>query len=206
MKSKVMAVVIGLILGDGYVSKPRGNSKCSMLDIKYDQRYLTYMKWLHDQLQSLNPSLIKKKKGYHQYRFYTESRKDIGELRGIFYPNGKKRIPLDIKKYLVDPITIAVWYQDDGTLDQREKYHSNSLFATHCFSKRQCQLLANTLRMNFDLDVRVCRCLMRGKLRFRLYVTSRSMDKFMRLIEPYIQECFYYKLVKNRLVTSQQQR
>lgn len=124
----------------------------------------------------------------------------------MFYPNNVKGIPKDIQTYLADSLTLAVWYQDDGTLDFRSGYHANALFATHCFTQNECQLLANALRVNFDLDVRVCRCLMRGKLYFRLYVCSKSMNRFMQLIEPYIQPCFHYKLVKFRNTTSQQQR
>lgn len=169
------------------------------MDIKYDEKALEYLQWIHQKLGELNPSEIKKKKGFHQYRFYTETRDDIGKLRQIFYPGGVKHIPQDIDKYLIDPITLAVWYQDDGKLDFRKSYHCNSLFATYCFSYKECELLANTLYANFGLDARVCKCQMRGKMYFSLYIVSKSMDKFMQIIEPYIQRCFHYKLVKYRL-------
>ena len=206
MQAKTKAILIGLILGDGYLTKPSGKSIRSMLDIKYDEKSLEYLEWIHHELQELNPSEIKKKKGFHQYRFYTKSRDDIGELRRIFYPNGVKHIPQDIDKYLTNPLTLAVWYQDDGRLDFRNKYHCNSSFATYCFSYNECELLANTLRVNFDLDIRVCKCQMRGKMYYCLYVTSKSMNKFMQIIEPYMQRCFHYKLVKYRAITSQQER
>ena len=205
MQERTRALLIGLILGDGHLTKSSGVKNTSALDLKYDEKYLEYLQWIHQALQELDPSPIRRKKGFHQYRFYTKRRNDIGILRQKFYPDGTKRIPKDIEQYLKDPLTIAIWYQDDGTLDFRRGYHTNALFATHCFSKDECILLANTLRTNFDLDVRVIRCLMRGKLYFRLYVTSKSMDKFMQLVEPYIQRCFHYKLVKVRL-SSQQPR
>ena len=199
MTKQAQAVLIGLILGDGYLSKPVGKKKStSYLDLKYDEKYLEYLVWIHNELKELNPSEIKKKKGFHQYRFYTKTSEDIGFLRDIFYPNGIKIIPSDIVEYLKEPITLAIWYQDDGTLDYRDKYHANSLFATHCFSKEECVLLASALRKIYNLDVRVCRCQMRGKLCFRLYVTSKSMGTFMEIITPYMQKCFYYKLVTNR--------
>ena len=198
MQSKTKAILVGLILGDGYLTKPSGNSTRSKLDIKYDEKSLEYLTWIHRQLEELHPSEIKKKKGFHQYRFYTKTSYDIGKLRQIFYKNGIKRIPEDIGRYLRDPLTLAVWYQDDGTLDFRSKYHCNSKFATYCFSYNECKLLANALRVNFGLDVRVCKSQMRGKMRFCLYMTSKSMDIFMHIIEPYMQRCFYYKLVKYR--------
>lgn len=206
MQLRTQALLVGLILGDGHLSKPYGNLTRSALDLKYDEKYLPYLEWVHTHLQELYPSPIRKKKGFHQYRFYTKRREDIGALRQIFYPGGIKSIPSDVEEYLTDPLTLAVWYQDDGTLDYRRGYHANALFATHCFRKDECELLVQALRTNFDLDIRVCRCLMRGKLYYRLYVTSRSMEEFMQLIEPYIQGCFHYKLVKYRSIPSQQQR
>ncbi len=204
MQAKTKALLVGLILGDGYLTKPSGKSNRSMLDIKYHEKSLEYLQWIHGELQELHPSEIKRKKGYNQYRFYTKTRDDIGDLHKIFYPGGVKHIPKDIVKYLKNPLTLAVWYQDDGKLDFRSKYHSNSLFATYCFPYNECELLANALRINFDLDVRVCKCQMRGKMYYTLYVTSKSMDTFMQIIEPYIQRCFHYKLVRHRLITSQQ--
>ena len=198
MSKKAQAILVGLVLGDGYLGKPRGKLPHSYLDLKYDERYLGYLKWIHKELSELNPSSIKKKKNYIQYRFYTESRKDIGLLQRTFYPEGKKVVPLDIDKYLREPLSLAVWYQDDGTLDYRYHYHANSLIATHCFTYDECKLLSKVLKKNFGVDARVCRCLMRGKLYFRLYITSKSMPRFMDTIEPFIHKEFNYKLVKYR--------
>jgi hypothetical protein len=208
MTKRSQAILVGLTLGDGYLSKPIAKSRrTSYLDIKYDEKYLPYLQWLHAQLAELNPSEIKKKKDFHQYRFYTETREDIGKLRDVFYPENIKIVPVDIIKYLQDPISLAIWYQDDGTLDFRDKYHANSLFATHCFSRTDNERLADTLKTLYGLDVRVCRCFMRGKLYFRLYVTSKSMSVFMKIISPYIQECFQYKMLEFRKnKCSQQQR
>jgi len=173
------------------------------MDIKGDNKYLSYLQWLHVELSPLGVSELKPKKNYHQHRFYTKATMEIGQLRNLFYPQGQKIVPKSIKQILVDPLTLAVWYMDDGTLDCRSKYHYNTLFATHCFSYDDCAALAKTLKDNFDLKVSVCRCLMRGKLRFRLYVNSPSMERFINLVKPYINPCFEYKI---RKLTSQQQR
>ena len=199
MTGQTQAILVGLILGDGYLAESRRKDKTtSYLDLKYDEKYLDYLKWIHENVKELNPSEIKKKKNFHQYRFYTETREDIGLLRNLFYPKKIKAIPENIIEYLKNPISLAVWYQDDGTLDFRDKYHANSLFATHCFSRADCEKLADALQIIYRLDVRVCRCMMRGKLYFRLYVTSKSMEKFMNIVSPYIQDCFRYKLLKFR--------
>lgn len=203
MSEEIRSILVGLILGDGYLTKFYGLSRKSRLDVKGDDKCLEYLRWLHRKLRPLGVSDLKSKKNYHQHRFYTRATKEIGELREIFYPNGEKVIPEDIADYLKDPLTLAVWYQDDGTLDCRSKYHYNALFATHCFSLRECRLLAKALGENFSLDVRVCRCKMRGKIRYRLYITSKSMTRFISLVKPFIAPCFNYKV---RKLSSQQQR
>ena len=203
MNEEIKSILVGLILGDGYLTRFVGRSRKSSIDIKGDNKYLPYLKWLHEKLKPFGVSELKPKKGYHQHRFYTKTNWEIGELREIFYPKGKKIIPENIADFLKNPLTLAVWYQDDGTLDCRSKYHYNALFATHCFSFSECKLLAEVLNKNFNLDVRVCRCQMRGKVRYRLYVTSKSMERFINIVKPFIISCFRYKI---RKFDSQQQR
>lgn len=196
MTKRIKAILIGLTLGDGYLTPFVGKSRRSRVEIKGDDKNLSYLAWLHEELQPLGVSELKPKKNYHQHRFYTKTTEGIGELRAMFYPNGRKIVPSTIKDFLISPLSIAVWYQDDGTLDNRRKEHFNSLFATHCFSLNDCKLLADALRTNFNLDARVCKCQMRNKLRYRLYITSPSMGRFISLVEPYINPCFEYKIRK----------
>lgn len=203
METRIKEILTGLILGDGHLTRFHGMSNRSRLEVKGDNKYLSYLRWLHTELQPLGVSDLRPKKNYHQHRFYTKAHKEIGVLRKLFYPHVRKSIPKNIKELLHSPLSLAVWYQDDGTLDCRSKYHYNALFATHCFLYDECAALADALRENFDLNVRVCKCRMRGKLYFRLYVCSQSMNRFIDLVAPYINSCFAYKI---RKLSSQQQR
>lgn len=196
MNERIGAILIGLILGDGHLTSFKGASRQSRLDMKCDDKNLAYLRWLYRQLKPLGVSDLKPKKNYHQHRFYTKASREVGELRRLFYPKGKKIVPKEIKNILKNPLSLAIWYQDDGTLDCRSKYHYNAMFATHCFSFNGCRLLAEALKENFDLDVRVCKCRMRDKIRYRLYITSPSMAHFVGLIKPYINPCFRYKIRK----------
>ena len=189
-------IVIGSILGDGHLTRPYKAGGNSGLYIKYDDKALDYLKWLHSTLSSIEPLSIKAKVvgGYHQHYFQTRASKKIGDLRRIFYPKGKKIIPLDIKNLLLSPRSLAVWYMDDGTLDNRAKYHRNAMFATYGFSFKDCYLLSGQLKEIFDVDVSVTKCTMRNKVYPRLYVKSCSMDRFISLISPYIHPVFKYKI------------
>lgn len=204
MTKKVREILIGTTLGDGHLMSFLGKNQTSGLDIKMEEGKLQYLQWLHRELSALGVSELKQRKDNRQYRFTTQRDEEVGKLRKLFYPQGKKLIPTSISQLLVSTLTLAVWYQEDGTLDCRDKYHYNALFATHCFSHHDCELLASVLQKNFGLDVRVCRCQMRGKVNYRLYVTSKSMERFIGLVKPYIQPCFEYKI--RSLKVSQQQR
>lgn len=194
MEERTKSIIIGSVLGDGHVTSLSAKNK-ARLWLKYDDQYFSYLEWLHDELRSIGVGPIKSKKGYHQHQFLTDASLCLGLIRRLFYPEGRKIVPRSIKEIFKNPLALAIWYQD-GTLDSRSKDHFNSMFATHCFSFSDCALLAETLRDNFKLGVRVHRCQMRGKVRFRLYVTSQSMIRFLNLIRPYVNSCFEYKICK----------
>jgi len=90
MNEKIKAILIGLILGDGYLTPFVGRSRQSRIEIKGDNKSLSYLKWLHSELKPIGVSDLKPKKNYHQHRFYTKTTKEIGELRKLFYPSGQK--------------------------------------------------------------------------------------------------------------------
>ena len=194
MENKARNIVVGSLLGDGWLIKLRPNTKTSTLYVKYNDKSLGYLKWLRTQLKELNPSELKSIPRYNQHYFYTSSRTDIGDLRQQFYPNEEeKRVPENIGQLLTDPISLAIWYQDDGTLDRRSKYHWNAMIATYCFPMNDCVLLKNAIMTNFGIEVSVCKCQMRSKMYYRLYVPSRSMERFMKIINPYIHADYAYK-------------
>lgn len=190
-------ILIGSILGDGHLDKPTRNG--SRWIIKYDDKFLPYLEWLHSKLLSLEVSDIKTKSGnYHQHYFFVKPSLEIGKWRSIFYPQGKKVVPAIINKLLTDSLSVAVWYMDDGSLDFREKYHFNATLATFCFSYEECLLLAKTLNLNFGVKAKVHKNSMRGKEYYRLYIKSESMDRFVGIIQRNIQPCMKYKISHDR--------
>lgn len=193
MKAQTKQIIVGSLLGDGWLER-QSASGTAMFRVKYSDKSKKYLEWLRDRVGELNPSDLKSVPRYSQHYFYTEARRDIGDLYNLFYPKGRKSIPRNIAHLLVKPIGLAVWYQDDGTLDKRSGYHHNALFATHCFSFEECLLLTNVLRRNFGITTSVCKCQMRGKMYYRLYVVSKSMGTFIKTIRPFIHPHFQYKI------------
>lgn len=205
MSETIRHILIGSILGDGFLTPLTKRAKLSRLWLKYDDGHYPYLEWLHQQLSPIGVDPIQKKKNYHQHYFLTRSLREIGILREQFYPNGKKIIPNGIDSLLVHPLSLAVWYMDDGNLDFRDAYHRNASFATYGFSKEGCRTLVEILERNFDIAARVHRTTMRNKVYFRTYILSQSTETFMALIRPYIHPCFAYKLREGNSQQSRQQ-
>jgi hypothetical protein len=196
--SDINQIIVGSILGDGSLYSLTKRNKYSTLDISQHVSKLPYLRWLYEKLEQkfiLNP-IFQKKGCENQYRFRSKPNKILGIFRDKFYEhsNGRKIIPTDIKDLLNNPISLAVWYMDDGNLDKRYKYHLNSSIATNCFSFEECNLLSEVLNDNFGLKTSVNKTTMRGKVYPRIYFKSECMDNFIKIIKPYIHPVFNYKI------------
>ncbi|MBI3397441.1 hypothetical protein HY045_03115 [Candidatus Woesebacteria bacterium] len=189
-------IIIGSILGDGSLSPVSTTQRTSRIDISQHNSKLPYLKWLYVKLSvGMRLSSVYPKRGYNLHRFCSKSNKELGYFRELFYSkNGKKIIPTVINSILRDPISLAVWYMDDGNLDKRTKYHFNATIATYCFSFIECQRLSDVLKENFKVRSSVNKTKMRGKTYPRLYIWSESMDRFISIIRPIIHPVFKYKI------------
>ena len=190
-------VALDSILGDGYLTPV--NRKGSRLWIKYDDKSFEYLQWMRELLKPFGVGEIKKKKGYHQHYFLTEGSRCLAELYSLFYgKRGVKRVPEKIFELFHSPLTLAVWYMDDGNLDWRRKYHNTPTIATYCFTQGDCIRLADVLLKNFGIFTRVHQSTMRGKVYFRLYIEAKSTERFFEIVSPYIHPSFTYKLSVSR--------
>lgn len=199
IKQECGQVALGSILGDGYLTPLTKRAESSRLWLKYSDKTFAYLEWMRKKLAPFGVGEIKEKKGYRQHYFLTSQSDFLGVLRKWFYSDGHtKNIPENIKELFVHPISLAVWYMDDGTLDLRRKYHWNPMMSTYCFSFDDHVRLTEVLAENFGIRSSVTRCTMRGKLYYRLYIVSESVSRFMSIVKPYIHSCFRYKVQRGR--------
>jgi len=190
-------IVIGSILGDGGVYIAKGASKAYYM-VKQSKRHGEYVEWLFSELGNLCPSGIKKRKDNGQLYFYTSPYQELTMLRSLFYKDKIKRVPRSIKEILKSPLSLAVWFMDDGTLDYRPKDHCAFHLCTNCFTPKETQLLIDTLKSNFGVVSSFHYTLCRGKRHSRIYIGAKGRKKFIELISSYIVNCFKYKLPKYR--------
>ena len=189
-------IIIGTLLGDSYIHC--SDAGTTSLSIKQADRYKEYVFWLHESLRDLfhiEPKQRPDTKQWYVRSFYS---KELNKYHGWFYEKWTKMVPKNIAQILTSPMSLAVWFMDDGTLDYREKDHCAFHLCTNCFTKEEAQKLVNVLDSNFNVKASVHYTLCRGKRHARVYIGAQGRDQFNKLISPYILDCFKYKLPQFR--------
>lgn len=187
-------IVIGTILGDGCLEF--NGYRGTRLQIKQKDGHKQYVMWLYKNLSDLCRTGPQQRKDTKQWYFSTRTLEELTELHKVFYSRQKrKRVPAEIASLVTSPLSIAVWYMDDGTLDYRPKSHYNFRLSTDSFTKTENVLLVDMLKVNFGVNASSFNSLCRGKKYHRLYIGAKGRDSFFDLVQPYmIKPCFNRKL------------
>ncbi len=191
LSSTQHAILVGSLLGDGTLRR-QGTRTNALLEVNHAYRYKDYVdwKWQHFQQYTLSRPKSRLGKGSRiAYRFTTRSLPVFTTYYEWFYGNRKKLIPLDLK---IDPLSLAVWYMDDGT-----KIRSAFYLNTQQFTIPEQQFLQKILLETFGLTS----ALNRDKHYFRIRISTESTKYMQCLIEPYILGCFKYKLTYDPVTT-----
>lgn len=87
------------------------------------------------------------------------------------------------------PVSLAVWFMDDGTLDRRQ---GSLLFETQSFTRQEIERLQGCLRENFGIGSRIHRSgVGRG---LRLYLSVADAQRMAEIVKPFIVDSMRCKL------------
>lgn len=197
LTSRQQQILVGSILGDGGVYKSQKSSNAHYY-VKQSARFAEYVQWLFGEFKNLCPSFVKRRKDNGQFYFYTSPHEEFSQLQSKFYDNRNKIVPKDINGLLKSPLALAVWFMDDGTLDYRFKDHCAFHLCTNCFTRDDTKRLIKALNDNFGVVSTLHYTLCRGKRHSRIYIGSKGRDKFIKLVSPFVLNCFKYKLPQFR--------
>ena len=134
-------------------------------------------------------------KRWWSWRFATHSHQVFTQLSRVFYQDKVKIIPRTINQILTSPLSLAVWYMDDGG---RRNDSYGVFLNTLSFKKLENEYLRNCLKKNFNIDSRI-HWISDG---YRLYIPSSAARKFCGIIYPHLLDIFHYKLSYNPVTTS----
>lgn len=186
-------IIIGSILGDGHLEL---NGRNVRLRVDHSQRQKEYLFWKYRELRDICPSEprivkilphYKTKKVYERWHFSTFSSADLNRFRETFYISRRKIIPICIKQILKDPLSLAVWFMDDGY-----KRNDCNAFRLHtdCYSLDEQKLLQNCLKENFCIGSSLHK---KGDT-WNIYIPSAQSERFRQVIGPFILPDMRYKL------------
>ncbi len=174
------SILIGTLLGDGTMRK----KKNAHLEINHSFAQKALVDWIFGKFSSLVTTLPKWRKGNGRreaYRFATHKVPVLTSFYNLFYREGKKVIPDDLK---LNPLSLAVWFMDDGS-----KSRSSIYLNTQQFTKDEQFKLIYLLKNQFGIDS----TLNKDKIYYRIRIRTRSVKRFVELVKEFVLEEFKYK-------------
>jgi hypothetical protein len=193
-------VVLGTILGDSHIAMLKTGARLEMM---HGEKQKKYIFWKYCELPSFvsaQPHRLEicdkwSHKVCIEWKFSTKVHSFFTTLREQFYPKDKKIVPSNISSLLISPLSLAVWFMDDGG---RRNDCYGLFLNTLSFTKTEQEMLQECLRKNFSLDSRL-HWVQDG---YRIYIPSASARRFCEIVYPYIIPSMQYKLSYNPVTTS----
>ena len=170
-----------------------------------------YLYWKYKEFESVaSPKSLKTtsyitKHGTHctDSRFYTFANTDIENCNNEFYTKDHgKQVTQNILNKLT-PLSIAVWYMDDGQVDwghrsiRKSQHHvmPTFKFCTDSFTKESIDLIQKWFLEKYNIKTRLQqRKNLINQEGYRVTVEGESNEIFINLIKPYILPYFQYKI------------
>ena len=184
-------VLVGLVLGDGNLEFD--GYRGTRLQVKQSEARKEYVLWLYSHFAHMTKTPPKQRSDTRQWYFGTRFYEDLENIRQLFYREGEKVVPPNIVELFDSPVTLAVWFMDDGRLDYREKSHYAYHISTDSFTESDVQRLQTLLLKRFGIAAKTYLSLCRGKRYAKLYIGKEGRDAFCETVAPYLLNCFAYK-------------
>ncbi len=196
LTQKQNQIIVGTVLGDGYLQKTGAMNARLRLEHGYNQK--DYLLWKTEQFPKLfqgKPKYLerrhpKTKKVYKYFHHQSNAIPALGKWRRVFYnQEGKKQIPIELDKYLTSPLSLAVWYMDDGYFYQRDK---NSYIYLGKVSFKEAEIAEMTLLKNFGIKTKIYDKKEKG---LALFFSVKETKSLHNLIREHVIPLFNYKLL-----------
>lgn len=174
-------VILGCLLGDGYMRKKTN----AHLQITHSIKQCDYVDWKYGILKNLVITPPKQYAGHAGrigYRFFTRSLPVLTPFYNLFYQSGKKIVPV---KIILRPLTLAVWFMDDGSKSWNSFYLNSQKFDT----ASQNNLIGALENLGITSSLH------KDKEYFRLHINNKGSARFKEIIKPYVIASMQYKLL-----------
>lgn len=193
-------IIVGTLLGDGclYKDSTKGNYKLSFGHCKAQAQYFHWKISMLDPFINTYRENVDKRGNSIMLNTATICHQDFNQIADMFYDKSRvKHVPKNLDIYMT-PLTLAVWYQDDGNL----KSGVNARFATMSFTEDENCQLRDYLKSCFDINSKVMSYTYKQKQYYQLTLNKKNTQKMSDIIRPHVTECMNYKLMPQSSTTT----
>ena len=189
-------VIVGVLLGDGCLES-QNSGRTYRLKIEQPARHREYVDHLYglfedwvrtpprdDEVRASNGSVMT------NVVFATLSHPALRFFAHSFNAGGTKSVPKLIHRML-SPRAIAYWFMDDRSMKSSQS--KSIVLNTQCSELPDVERLAAALS-SYELEVKP----RKQHDGWQLYVSGRSYERFVALVDPFVIESMRYKIPKNR--------
>lgn len=187
------AIIVGSLLGDACLER---NGTRYRLRMEHSDAQKAYVLWKCSELSHFvtdaSPMKVEafhpvQKKTYVSWRMYTRTHDALGTFAELFYRNGTKSLPENLGDILTDPLSVAVWFMDDGY----KRSDCNAFrISTDSFSFEENKLLQKVLAKNFGIHSSIHR---KG-VYWNLYIPQKFARDFVTLTKSHMLPSLSYKI------------
>ena len=191
-------IIVGSLLGDGNL-RLVGRSKEASFVVDHSIKQKDYVLWKYEMFRewvATKPKTLTRiyhkdpRRSLLSFRFQTLSHSEFTFWYEMFYRKDIKIIPSDIRKILVSPLSLAVWFMDDGN-----KNHNAVFLNTQQFSRIEQECLIECLYENFGLECTLNKhSTSKGKQLYRVRVDTKSTKMLYELAKEYLLPSMRYKI------------
>jgi hypothetical protein len=188
------SAIIGMVLGDAYLQKTGELNARLRLEHRGDHaEYLVWKARLLPQLFQGKPTFLKRihpqtHREYSYVRQQSNAGSYLGRIRKIFYPDGRKKIPKSLSRWLKSDIGFAIWFYDDGYYFKRDRAFYLYLGTV---SPEEANSAHETIERNFDLRNTI---LNKKKKGFAIYFPASEREKIAHILLKYPVPVMGYKV------------
>lgn len=182
-------VVLGTLLGDGSKFGEYG------INIAHSKKQIEYINLLKKIFANVHISESYKTSGYGSeiISLIMYNKGLFRDIIDVCYQNGKKRLN---KEWLdkLTPLSLAIWYMDDGSIDNIHRRNQRAAIATQSINIDELKLLQDILYLKYGIKGNLRK--LKNKQQYSLRFSTEESHMFFMLISPFIIKSLKYKLPK----------
>lgn len=198
---ELRGALIGMVLGDawiGYTTRSK-NARITITHSIKQKEYLEYKGRILSDIRDFSYYIKDRKrfitlrqKVYGLTELISRNHSFLKHIQKSMYKSGTKTVTLYQLKRL-NPLGLSLWYMDDGCVNVRKvngkTKHRYIKLCTQCFTLEEIEIIKQYFKECHDIDAK--HFLEKGKP--VIYMTGKSMMKFLKITAPFSIPSMYYK-------------